>query len=102
MRKANMKSQEPNSIQPQRTAERAPGSRTRGALMFAVRCSLLAVFLALPACRGERTEKPPHQFFQGMEDQPKWRPQSKSEFFADGRTMRPVVPGTVPFGRSDL
>jgi mono/diheme cytochrome c family protein len=74
----------------------------RTALLFAVRCSLLAAFLLLPACRGERSEKPPHQFFQGMEDQPKWRPQSKSEFFADGRTMRPVVPNTVPFGRSDL
>jgi mono/diheme cytochrome c family protein len=37
-----------------------------------------------------------------MDNAPKWKPQSGSEFFADGRTMRPPVHGTVPFGTSAL
>ena len=41
---------------------------------------------------------------QDMHDQPKYRPYRKSEFFADGRSARPLVPGTVPRGwlREDL
>lgn len=52
-------------------------------------------------CRGERSADRPRQFFPGMDDQPKYRPQSESTFFADGRSMREPVPGTVPFGRRD-
>lgn len=33
-----------------------------------------------------------------MDDSPKWKPQTRSEFYVDGRTMRQPVPGTVPFG----
>lgn len=50
-------------------------------------------------CRGDRSEKPPRQFFPDLDDQPKWKPQTDTEFFADGRTMRQPVKGTVPFGR---
>ncbi|MFO0858086.1 MAG: cytochrome c [Phycisphaerales bacterium] len=53
----------------------------------------------LAGCRGERTDEPPHQFFPDMDDAPKWNPQSHSEMFADGRTMRQPVAGTVAFGR---
>src|SRR3954470_16726593 len=56
----------------------------------------------LAGCRGDREEKPPRQFFPDMDDQPKWKPQSQSEFFVDGRTMRKPVAGTVPFGRNDF
>jgi mono/diheme cytochrome c family protein len=56
----------------------------------------------LAGCRGERTEKPPRQFFPDMDDQPRWKPQSESEFFADGRTMRPPPEHTVPFGTTSL
>jgi hypothetical protein len=52
-------------------------------------------------CRGERGEKPPRQFLPDMDDSPKWKAQSKSEFFVDSRTMRPKVPGTVAFGDSE-
>lgn len=51
----------------------------------------------LAGCRGDREDKPPRQFFPDMDDAPKWKSQSKSEFFVDGRTMRQPVPGTVPF-----
>jgi cytochrome c len=33
-----------------------------------------------------------------MDEQPRYDPQSKSQFFADSATMRPLVPGTVPRG----
>lgn len=49
-------------------------------------------------CRGDREDKPPHQFFPDMDDAPKWKPQVKSEFFADHRSMRHPVVGTVAFG----
>lgn len=64
--------------------------------------AVVAGVMVLPGCRGDRTDKPPRQLLPDMEDSPKWKPQSKSEFFADGRTMRPPVPGTVAFGRVDF
>jgi len=54
----------------------------------------------LAGCRGDREDAPPRQFFPDMDDQPKWREQSKSGFYADGRTMRMPVEGTVAFGRN--
>lgn len=56
--------------------------------------------LAMSGCRGDRSDKPPRQFFPDMDDSPKFKPQSESEFFADGRAMRPAVEGTVAFGAS--
>lgn len=53
----------------------------------------------LGGCRGDREEKPPRQFFPDLDDQYKWRPQGRSEFFSDGRMMRRPVAGTVGFGR---
>lgn len=53
----------------------------------------------LSGCRGERSDEPPHQFFPDLDDAPKWNPQSHSEMYTDGRTMRQPVAGTVAFGR---
>ncbi|MFZ4572799.1 MAG: c-type cytochrome [Phycisphaerales bacterium] len=50
-------------------------------------------------CRDTRSTKPPRQFFPDMDDQPKWKNQGGSGFFADGRMMRAPVAETVPFGR---
>lgn len=64
-------------------------------------CLMLGVSLIVAAsggCRGERTNKPPRQFFPDMDDQPKYKAQRESTFFADGRSMRQPVRGTVPFG----
>jgi mono/diheme cytochrome c family protein len=51
-----------------------------------VRCLIVAVLTGLPACQ------------QDMATQPSVRPDEASEFFADGRGSRPLVPGTVARG----
>ena len=35
---------------------------------------------------------------QDMHDQPRYRPLAGSDFFADGRSARPLIPGTIPRG----
>jgi mono/diheme cytochrome c family protein len=52
----------------------------------------------LAGCRGDREDAPPREFFPDLDNQLKWTPQSRSEFFADGRTMRGQVAGAVAFG----
>jgi mono/diheme cytochrome c family protein len=54
----------------------------------------------LTGCREERTDETPHQFLPDMDDSPKFKPQTQTEFFADGRAMRPAVKGAVAFGDS--
>ena len=55
---------------------------------------------ALAGCRGDRSDKPPRQFFPDMDDQPKYKSQAQSNVFRDGRTMREPVAGTVAFART--
>lgn len=52
--------------------------------------------------RGSLTERPPLEVFPDMDRQPKYKPQSESAIFADGRTDRPTPAGVVPFGRTAL
>jgi mono/diheme cytochrome c family protein len=54
----------------------------------------------MPGCRGDRSDSPPRQFFPDMDDQPKIKPQTESQFYPDGRGTRPVVEGTVAWGAS--
>lgn len=58
------------------------------------------VLAALGGCRDERSNEPPRQFIPDMDDGPKFKPQSETGLFLDGRTMRPRVAGTVAFGSS--
>ena len=53
---------------------------------------LTMLLLLLAGCRQE------------MADQPSYKPLDACEFFADGRSVRPLVPGTVPRGylRTDV
>lgn len=54
-------------------------------------------------CRGDRTDKPPREFFPDMDNQPKFDPQSQTAFFEDGRSQRLPVERTVAFGaRAEL
>lgn len=52
----------------------------------------------LSACRDERSDAPPRQFLPDMDDSPKFKPQTHTDFFAEGRVMRPDVKGAVAFG----
>ena len=55
--------------------------------------------LALVAVeRSTRVNRPRLQIIPDMDQQPKFRAQSANALFADGRAMRPPVPGTVPAG----
>ncbi|MBS0190409.1 MAG: cytochrome c [Phycisphaerales bacterium] len=53
----------------------------------------------LAGCRGDRSDKPPHQFFPDLDDQPRWKPQAETPFYANKRTMREPPANVVAFGR---
>lgn len=74
--------------------------RTTHTLRLAGAALAVGTAMAMVGCRGDRSDKPPRQFFPDMDNQPRWKPQSESGFYADGRTMRRPVEGTVPFGVS--
>ncbi len=54
--------------------------------------------LALAGCRGTVSDKPPIHINPNMDMQPRFEAQEANAFFADGRAMRPPVPGTVARG----
>ncbi len=68
----------------------------RAALLGALGLAMLAP-LGMTGCRGDRTDKPPHRFFPDMDHQPKFKPQSETDFFEDGKVQRVPVEGTVAF-----
>ena len=59
---------------------------------------LLAVVAAgaVMGCRGNASEDPPIVLIRNMYNQPKYSAQHESDYFADKRTMRDPVEGTVP------
>ncbi|WDE96601.1 c-type cytochrome [Lentisphaera profundi] len=60
--------------------------------------SLGALFFA--SCKpGAESAKPPIHPNPNMDTQEKYRALSESPFFEDGRTMRPIVEETVPYGK---
>src|SRR3954466_12378137 len=61
-------------------------------LAFVLLCALV---VSVAGYRGKISRKPPIEIFSDMDRQPKIRPQTPSEFFADGRASRLPVEGTV-------
>ena len=61
---------------------------------------LCLVTVSIMGLRGRRSPDAPIMVFPDMDFQAKYKPQRESKFFADGRTDRPPVAGTVPYGRS--
>ncbi|NJL27298.1 MAG: cytochrome c [Thermoanaerobaculia bacterium] len=55
----------------------------------------LVVAGALTGCWGNRSEDPPVHLLWNMDNQDRWDMQEKTDFFPDGRKMRPPVEGTV-------
>ncbi len=61
--------------------------------------ALVLTSLAVSGCaRGCTSSRPPIHLNPSMDDQPKARPQTASNFFYNGASMREPVPGTVPIG----
>lgn len=58
---------------------------------------LAAVVVGMLGFRGQLSKNRPWHVFWDMKYQPKYIPQSTSLFFADGRTMRSPVAGTVAY-----
>ncbi|KAB8030994.1 c-type cytochrome [Fluviispira multicolorata] len=60
-----------------------------------------ATFLSLTliGCRGQKSENPPILPIQNMVEQTSFGPQSKNEFYKDGRAYRPQILGTVEFDK---
>jgi mono/diheme cytochrome c family protein len=59
---------------------------------------LVVMVLSWAGLRGSPFTKPPIEVFDDMDRQAKYKSQAPSEFFADGRADRPVVPNTVNRG----
>ena len=57
-----------------------------------------AILLLLAGCRGQESPAPPVHLVGDMDWQPKLQAGEASPAFADGRAMRPSVPGTVARG----
>jgi mono/diheme cytochrome c family protein len=84
-------------------------SARRQALRFAA-VALIAGAAVMGGCRGDRSGKPPRQFFPDLDDQPKMKAQTKNTFWTEfegkktapdwGRTARLPVENTVPYGRA--
>jgi mono/diheme cytochrome c family protein len=55
-------------------------------------------FVAVAGFRGQRSSQPPIEIFPDMDHQPKFQPQHPNRFFADNRSSRKPVEGTVPLG----
>lgn len=63
-----------------------------------IRTLLAGVVLILAGCRGTITDKAPVHPVLNMDFQERFEAQEANNFFADGRAMRPLVPGTVARG----
>ncbi|MCC7408244.1 MAG: cytochrome c [Phycisphaeraceae bacterium] len=71
------------------------------ALLILIALSFIPIALALRA-RMSLSPVPRVALFQDMGVQPRYGPQAPSTVFADGRAMRPPVPGTVARGAAEL
>ena len=65
--------------------------------MILVILGVAATAVGLLGFRGQKSDGSPRVVFWDMKFQPKYMPQAQSPFFGDGRTMRPIVEGTVPY-----
>lgn len=70
----------------------------RGARCVLGALALITLVAATGCARGCTSSRPPIHLNPSMDDQPKVLPQTASDFFYDGSSMREPVPGTVPIG----
>jgi len=60
--------------------------------------ALASVVTTAGCARGCTSSRPPVHLNPSMDDQPKVLPQTASDFFFNGASMREPVPGTIPIG----
>ena len=60
---------------------------------------VLALGMALTACRGSKSDEPPIHLNPNMDTQDKYKPYRASTFFSDKRAMRTPPKGTIPRGK---
>lgn len=60
---------------------------------------IVVLAVSILGFRGSLSTRTPLEIFPDMDNQPKYKPQAESKFFADGRVDRPRPAGTVAFGR---
>ena len=70
----------------------------RGMAWISSVLGLGVIAAGLAACRGQQSEETPIHLNPNMDNQQYLQPQEPSPLFADGRAMRPEVPGTIPVG----
>jgi mono/diheme cytochrome c family protein len=58
----------------------------------------LLLVVGIAGSRGKLSRKPPIEVFSDMDRQPKIRPQTPSDYFADGKASRLPVEGTIARG----
>ncbi len=61
---------------------------------------LVVLVISIAGFRGRISTKPPVEVFPDMDRQAKYKPETPSPFFADGRADRPLPAGVVARGRS--
>ena len=61
--------------------------------------AFLVAAVLLSACRGMPSDKQPLHLAPDMDWQAKFQPEEQTSLFEDGRTMRPLVEGTVAQGQ---
>jgi mono/diheme cytochrome c family protein len=62
---------------------------------------LFALVVVILGFRGQKSEARPWHIFLDMKYQPKYTSQGQSRFFADGRSNRLPVAGTIPYDGTD-
>jgi mono/diheme cytochrome c family protein len=63
---------------------------------FVALIGLVAVWIVVLGVQGDRHASRPWQWLNEMDQQQKFKPQSESGFYADGRSARMPIPGTIP------
>jgi hypothetical protein len=67
-------------------------------VFFLIFIFAVIAIVSLAGFRGTHSGKPPIEIFVDMVRNPRYDPQHESDFFADGRSARAPVAGTVPLG----
>jgi mono/diheme cytochrome c family protein len=55
----------------------------------------MVMVMAVAGKRGDHSRRPPIELFPDMNRQPKFRPQTPTALFGDGRSSRAPIPGTI-------